>query len=336
MVLQPSLVALARQNRQRTPPPPVSPLRDASSFDSPAAHQEYMKTRRAALERLREFNRPKRKRERRVAASKPSKTSQKLTDAVDVLRVRERRVFLGLDVETGRKKGPSFVHAIGRQAIQDTRQAMCDGGPEARHPRYQQSARELPKLTSAAAVRDALAETEEWSRVTLSQVRRAVTSANKRERGESGGPLTLSERRRRGELAYYREKRRSTINGLSAKRSPAYPAMLERKRQARRDQPQDPERAQLKAKQLAIYSAEQWAYEICRKDEQTGLVNASDDRWYLGKRRIDAEYALRAARRAAADWAITQKCCSACGRFLPQWEPRDVREDERCICCWGV
>ncbi len=65
-----------------------------------------MKVRRAALERLREFNRPKRKRERRATASKPSETSQKLAAAVDVLRVRERRASSsGVNVEDWPEEG---------------------------------------------------------------------------------------------------------------------------------------------------------------------------------------------------------------------------------------
>ena len=74
MVLQPSLAAMARQQeRQRTCPPPVPPLLTQSHFDSVEAYKDYMRTRRKAQERLREFNRPARK--RRAAVKQPTAAS---------------------------------------------------------------------------------------------------------------------------------------------------------------------------------------------------------------------------------------------------------------------
>ena len=98
----PSLVA---QARERTAPPPVPPLLDRSQFDSDEAHSEYMRTRRKAQERLREFNRLPRYRTSRVRLkpTAPTEATKRLANAAEMLRERERIIHFGCDVETGRK-----------------------------------------------------------------------------------------------------------------------------------------------------------------------------------------------------------------------------------------
>ena len=54
MSVQPSILAAFRK---RTAPPPVPPLKNPSEFDDDESHAAYMKSRRKAQERLREFNR---------------------------------------------------------------------------------------------------------------------------------------------------------------------------------------------------------------------------------------------------------------------------------------
>ena len=143
MVLQPSLAAMARQQeRQRTRPPPVPPLLTQSHFESVEAYKDYMRTRRKAQERLREFNRPAR--ERRAAVKQPTAASLELTKTVSTLRVRERRVFLGVNVETGRKKAPMGL-AEWNAAQADRAARRRDPGDL--HAEYQRRASKLPALT---------------------------------------------------------------------------------------------------------------------------------------------------------------------------------------------
>ena len=154
------LPSLAKQAKQRTAPPPVPPLIDKSEFPSDEAYRAYMKTRRKAQERLREFNRPAR------GASQP------LTAAISALRTRERRIAFGCDVETGRKQSPSaawtqHVAALERRPARE---------------RYEDQAAKLPQLTSAEALHAVLQQQPEHAGVSLSQVRRAVTAANQREK----------------------------------------------------------------------------------------------------------------------------------------------------------
>ena len=142
----PSLAALARQ---RTEPPPVPPLLARSEFSTDEEHKTYMATRRKAQERWREFNRPARTgRVRRAGVAQPTAASQALSNAVEELRKRERRVLFGMSVETGRKKAPSMNGAVAAK-----RKPMA---PAARHALHQQRSQRLPKLTSAAKLRSAL------------------------------------------------------------------------------------------------------------------------------------------------------------------------------------
>ena len=313
MVLQPSLAAMARQQeRQRTCPPPVPPLLTQSHFDSVEAYKDYMRTRRKAQERLREFNRPARK--RRAAVKQPSAASLELTKTVLTLRVRERRMFLGVNVETGRKKAPMGL-AEWNAAEADRAARRRDPGDL--HAEYQRRASKVPALSSAAKVHATMVQTEEWSGVTMSQVRRAVTAANKRDPKPA-------------EAEWCREIRRKISNGLSATRPEHYPALLERKKEARRSQvdAHKVERAHLNAKRDALISTAQWAYDVCRAEWENSRMYGSQDEWYLRARRIEAGYELRDAKAAAAEWLLSQKSCAHCGQVLPQW----TRGWDRCEC----
>jgi hypothetical protein len=124
----------------------------------------------------------------------------------------------------------------------------------ARHALHQQDAQRLPTLTSAATLQEALQQQDEWTSVTRSQVRRAVTAANKRDR-----PAFVEEDRSR---------RRSIQKRLSATRPAAYPARLQLKREAQREarRPQVEvhrrERAQKAAQRADAVRVAQWAYTL--------------------------------------------------------------------------
>jgi hypothetical protein len=162
-----------------------------------------------------------------------------------------------------------------------------------------------------------MAQTEEWSGVTMSQVRRAVTAANKRDPKPA-------------EAEWCREIRRKISNGLSATRPERYPALLERKKEARRSQvhAHKLERAQMNAQRHALISMARWAYEVCRAEWENARMYGSEDEWYLRARRIEAGYELRDAKAAAAEWLLSQKSCTQCGQVLPQW----TRGWDRCEC----
>lgn len=112
MVVQPSLVAIARhEQHQRTAPPPVPPLVEQSAFETKEEYAAYMKERRKAQERVREYNRPARTgRVRPAREVQPSATSKALAEAVSTLKVRRRRIMFGRNVETGRKSNPSTAN----------------------------------------------------------------------------------------------------------------------------------------------------------------------------------------------------------------------------------
>ena len=203
MVLLPSLAKQARQQDQRATPPPVPPLVDRSEFASSEEYKAYMAARRKAQERLREFNRPLRRR----GATQP------LVDAVDKLRTRERRILWGCNVETGRKGAPIQDWVEPRRKLME---------PAARHALAVEAAQRLPTLNSAAKLRAALQQQEEWSGVTLSQVRRAITAANAMDK-----PAFVE---------CDRIQRRGIKKDISASRPSVYSALLERKRRARAPQ----------------------------------------------------------------------------------------------------
>ena len=164
----PRLPSLVAQARERTAPPPVPPLLDRSQFDSDEAHSEYMRTRRKAQERLREFNRLPRYRTSRVRLkpTAPTEATKRLANAAEMLRERERRIHFGCDVETGRKN----------------RAPMSVWQPPPRgnaHEQWRKHASTLPTLISAAKVHAALVQQDDWVGVSHSQVRRAITEANK-------------------------------------------------------------------------------------------------------------------------------------------------------------
>lgn len=106
MVLQPSLAAMARQQeRQRTRPPPVPPLLTQSHFDSVEAYKDYMRTRRKAQERLREFNRPAR--ERRAAVKQP--TAASLEGSEDEWYLRARRIEAGYELRDAKAAAAEWL-----------------------------------------------------------------------------------------------------------------------------------------------------------------------------------------------------------------------------------
>ena len=312
----PSLVA---QARERTAPPPVPPLLDRSQFDSDEAHSEYMRTRRKAQERLREFNRPPRYRTSRVRLkpTAPTEATKRLANAAEMLRERERRIHFGCGVETGRKN----------------RAPMSVWQPPPRgnaHEQWIKHASTLPTLTSAAKVHAALVQQDDWVGVSHSQVRRAITEANK-----ARLPEAVEEDRR---------DRRSIRKNLSATRPAAYPASLAHKRakrEARRPQLEERrlERARKKLCRAKAVATAQWAYDTCLAEECRAREHDADDLWYLKERRLDAGSALRIARGAnesprwecaesgigpltllekfgsEADW-INRACCPTCDKRI--------------------
>ena len=301
MSVLPSLVA---QARQRTAPPPVPDFIDRSEFDSNEAYEAHMKDRRKAKERLREFNRPARVRQR--PKTQPTAATLQLTTTIETMRTREMRILFGLDVETGRKKAPMLGWSLQPR-------------PSARE-HYEEMAQRLPTLTSAAALHSAVKQQEAHTGVSLSQVRRAVTVANQRADPKA--------------VARDSHRRRSIKKGLSATRPAVYPAILERKRAARRvaqrearrvqQEERGAERVRINAKRDALKSEAEWAYEICREEWELARTYGSDDEQYLRQRRIDAGHARRDARAAAVAWVEDQKMCKRCGEWRPMWVPRGM------------
>ena len=280
MSVLPSLVATLRQ---RTEPPPVPPQRDASEFDSAEEHAAYNKARQKAQARHREFKRPQRVgRVRRSGMAQPSASSEALTKAVEELRTRERRIFWGCNVETGRKQAP-----LSFDAFYARRKPMA---PAERHAVHQQDAQQLPTLTSATKLQTALQQQQEWSGVTSSQVRRAVTAANRRQNPES--------------MEDNRSIRRQIQKRLSATRPAVYPAKLQHKREVDREarrpllEARRLERAQRNAQRARAVAIAQWAYDTCLDEERCAREHSSDELWYLRERRLDAGSALQIARGA--------------------------------------
>ena len=171
--------------------------------------------------------------------------------------------------------------------------------------RYEELAAKLPELTTAKALHAALIKQEEHSDVTLSQVRRGLTAANQQHeaRKEEFGPPPYEG---------WRDVRRSIKKGMSRTRPDAYPALLERRRNALREKraaEREARRPQMEARQLekaqqiaarkAAVCVAQWAYDLCFQEEREARVAGADDGflWYLHERRLDAGCALRAARR---------------------------------------
>ena len=220
---------------------------------------------------------------RQAPAARSTAGAQQLSKAVEEVRKRERRIFWGVNVATGRKQAPC-TESFAKEAAQ--RKARR-GKPDLQRAEYEESANDLPKITTAVKLHAALQQTEEHSDVTLSQVRRAVTEANKREQ-----PEAVEEERR---------IRRSIQRGLSGTQPAAYAATLERKRKAREARRPEAEaraaeRAQKRARRKADVRVAQWWYDMCRQDEEAARVGDSDDLWYLHERRLDAGCALRIAR----------------------------------------
>ena len=155
---------------------------------------------------------------------------------------------------------------------------------------HQQDAKRLPTLTTAVKLHAALQQQEEWSGVSLSQVRRAVTAANERDT-----PGLIEEARYR---------RRSIQKRLSETRPAAYPVQLQRKRDAKREarRPQlearQLERAHSKAQRAAAVAIAKWAYDMSLDEERLAREYDADDLWYLKERRLDAASTLRIARGA--------------------------------------
>ena len=195
--------------------------------------------------------------------------------------------------------------------VEKARRKQMD--PAARHSLHQADARRLPQLTSAAKLHNALQQ-DEWTSVTRSQVRRALTAANKRDR-----PAFIEEDRSR---------RRSIQKCLSATRPAAYPARLQRKREAEREarRPQLEarrlERAQKAVQRAAAVRVAQWAYDTCHAEEQQARALGGDDLWYLRERRLDAGSALKIARGSneTPRWELPAPKRGPVYRHLHEWE----------------
>jgi len=189
-------------------------------------------------------------------------------------------------VETGRKKNPSQM-----TVVQPPPRVNA-------HEQWKQHASTLPTLISAAKVHATLVQQYEWAGVTHSQVRRAITEANK-----ARLPAAVKEDQR---------DRRRTRKHLSATRPAAYPALLAQKRakrEARQPQLEERrlERAHKKLERAQAVAMAQWAYDVCLAEERHAREDSTDDLWYLKERRLDAGSALRVARGASEsprwEWA---------------------------------
>jgi hypothetical protein len=295
MVVQPSLVAVARQQQQqqqqqqqRTEPPPVPPLIDRSAFETDEAYKLYMKDRRKAQERVREYNRPARTgRTRPARAAQPSFSPAALVDAV--ARMRTRGINFDVAVETGRKRmATAEEHRAFMEAMRAERRPM---EPSARHAVHQQDAAQYVKpLTSAVALHKALVQRDEWASVTLSQVRRAVTAAEKRESDGSRAQRELN-----------RWERRAIQKRLSDTRPSVYAARLKRKRDAYHaaNQQRIEARMRKRAARAEAIAFAQWDYDRCCAEEDNAQKHGADDWWYLREARYDA--GARISRGAALD-----------------------------------
>ena len=277
MSLLPSLVA---QVKQRTAPPPVPPLIDKTKFESHEAYATYMKRRRQANERLREFNRPARG------------ASKSLVAAVTSLRTRERRIFFGCNVETGRKGAPATPQQLKRSSIQQSNE---------------EQAADLPKLTSAKVLHAAITQQSEHAGVSLSQVRRAVTAANQH---DSSAPtewpnLELVRERRRYIKQYVSAtrpegmlKRKRHLDAERKERRPRVEArQLQRVQKAAQMAAQKVQKAAQKAAQReAAVRLAQAVYDHCQAEEQQARELGADDLWFLIENRLDAAKALSLAK----------------------------------------
>ena len=141
----PSLVA---QVRQRTAPAPVLPRVSESEFDSDEAYKSYMKDRRKAQERLREFNRPHRVRPAEAARS--TAAPEQLSKADEELRKGERRIFWGVNVVTGRKQAPC-TESFAKEAAQ---RKAHRGKPDLQHAEYEQMLGQLDDASSSPTTKD--------------------------------------------------------------------------------------------------------------------------------------------------------------------------------------
>ena len=294
MSVLPSLVSQARQH---TAPPPVPPLLDKSEFDTNDAYAAYMKTRRKAKERLRDFHRPPRA--RRGAP-------QQLTAAIDALRSSERSINFQCDVGTGHKQAPSAEWWV-QFAAQARRPAR---------ERYEDAAAKLPQLLSAKSLHAALVQQPEHAGVTLAQVRRAVTAANQHDKAR--WPEDVDEDRRH---------RRRIKKGVSTTRPAAYSAQLQRKRETEREarrpklEARRLERAQKNAQRAQAVAVAKWAYDLCLEEEHRAREYDADNLWYLKERRLDAGCALRIARGAdeTPRWELPVRKRGPVYRSAMQW-----------------
>ena len=277
MAQLPSLVLVAGARSQRSLPF-VPELRARSEFDSQEAFDQHRKERRKAQERLREFNRPKRVRQRGASGSvKRTAAASSLADAIQKVRTRERRILWHANVETGRKRLPEDPRSDPRSMPME---------PAARHAVHQADERRLPKATSAKKMQQVLQQQEEWRNVTLSQVRRSLTAVRKADDPDL--------------IEYDRTWRRHIQKRVSDTRPAVYSARLASQREARR--PQMEARAAVRAqKQLQRdqdVAIAKWELQICQEEEQAAQRTYGVDKlisWYLAERRRDAESALSVA-----------------------------------------
>ena len=134
-----------------------------------------------------------------------------------------------------------------------------------------------------------MVQQDERAGITHSQVRRAITEANK-----ARLPAAVKEDQR---------DRRSIRKNLSATRPAAYSVLLAQKRtkrEARQPQLEERrlERAQKKLQRAEAVAMAQWAYDLSLAEERRAREDSTDDLWYLKERRLDAGSALRIARGA--------------------------------------
>jgi hypothetical protein len=317
MVVQPSLVAIARQQQQQPPqrpaPSPIPPLVARSTFDTDDAYKAYMKERRKAQERVREYNRPP----RAARAAQPSAPAA-LVDAV--ARMRTRGIDFDVAVETGRKRmGTAAEQRAAMEAIRAERRPM---EPAARHAVHERDAAQyLKPLPTAVALHAALVQRDEWAGVTLSQVRRAVTAAEKQEDDGSREQRELDRWERRAIQKRLSNTRPSVYAGKLKRKREAYSTANEQRREAR---------TRKRAASAAAIAFEQWEYDRCCAEEDKARKHGADDLWYVREARYDAGCALRIARGSSEvprwTWAESaigpltwiqkygEQRCDSCGR----------------------
>ena len=118
----PSLLASHRK-QQRAEPPSVSPLRGRSCFRSDEEYRDYKRTRRKALERVREFNRPVRNRKGRDRPARRLEQYERAArrDQAENARLEfaflQRQINAGIEVPVGRKKAPPNHALDSRQVV---------------------------------------------------------------------------------------------------------------------------------------------------------------------------------------------------------------------------